>query len=132
MRALCHDLLEHGACCFGTVVLKCVSVVCVAMFSDIRQLHEQQTQSLELPSPVGFYGPCVGTLCVGVPDFVPGLGPYDSFGTHPTQDGGKPLTGGSATGYASARPLEQLWAFRTAPDLRCLSATQVPGGNLVS
>ena len=43
-------------------------------------------------------GPPIGPINVGVADWQPGIGPYDSYGLVPSQDGGKALLVGSATG----------------------------------
>ncbi|EKX50263.1 hypothetical protein GUITHDRAFT_135425 [Guillardia theta CCMP2712] len=69
----------------------------VEMFADIQKLQSLNQQ-------VGPYGPAIGNLNVGVPDWQPGFGPYDSYGLHPTQDGGKPLIVGSSTGMPMVLP----------------------------
>lgn len=63
------------------------------MFADIHS-YVQLRQSLK----EGPYGPPIGPVDVGVPDWQPGIGSYAWYGTQPTQNGGDPLTVGSATG----------------------------------
>ena len=46
----------------------------------------------------GPYGPPIGPINVGVPDWQPSIGQYDSYGLVP-QDGGNALLLGSATGF---------------------------------
>ncbi len=79
--------------------------ICYVTLAQTLSIHYYLplTTTTYITEKYGPYGPPIGTIDVGVPDWQPGLGSYEAFGTNPTQNGGSPLLWDPGLGFRSKR-----------------------------